>query len=60
MINTSYNLQFEQLCAALGLECADEAERQMGEEQAAETITQLRRCEENMEEILLELERGYT
>ena len=40
---------------ALGLECADEAERQMGETQVAETIAELRRYEENMGEVLTEL-----
>jgi len=45
---------------ALGLEAADEAERQMGEEQVAETIEQLRSYEENMGEILTELKRGCT
>ena len=45
---------------ALGIECADEAERQLGEEQVAETIAQLRHCDDSMEEILLELKRGCT
>ena len=43
---------------ALGIECADEAERQMGEEHVAETIAQLRRCEADMEALLPELGRG--
>jgi len=43
---------------ALGIECADEAERQMGEVHVAETIAELRRYEENMEEVLMKLKRG--
>ena len=40
---------------ALGTECADKAEQQLGEEQVAETIAQLRQYEESMGEILTEL-----
>jgi len=47
-----YNLK-----RALGIECADKAEQQLGEEQVVGTITELRQHDESMDEILAELQR---